>query len=80
MLEYEIPKYDPDLGNPNLFVPLTRAQAEEKVAILMAEFPSQRHRAWFTPDTFLGLMRLRGMQCNAPSRFAEGFYAPKFRL
>jgi LmbE family N-acetylglucosaminyl deacetylase len=80
VLEYEIPKYDPDLGNPNLFVPLTRAQAEEKVAILMAEFPSQRHRAWFTPDTFLGLMRLRGMQCNAPSRFAEGFYAPKLRL
>ena len=83
MLEYEIPKYDLDLGNPNLFVPLMRAQAEEKVAILMAEFPSQRHRAWFTPDTFMGLMRLmrlRGMQCNAPSRFAEGFYAPKLRV
>ena len=80
VLEYEIPKYDPDLGNPNLFVPLTRAQAEEKVAILMEEFPSQRRRAWFTPDTFTGLMRLRGMQCNAPSRFAEGFHAPKLRL
>ncbi len=80
VLEYEIPKYDPDLGNPNLFVPLTREQAEEKVAILMAEFPTQRRRAWFTPDTFMGLMRLRGMQCNAPSRFAEGFFAPKLRL
>ena len=80
VLEYEIPKYDPDLGNPNLFVPLTRAQAEEKVAILMSEFPTQRHRAWFTPDTFTGLMRLCGMQCNAPSGFAEGFYAPKLRL
>ena len=80
MLEYEIPKYDPDLGNPNLFVPLTRAQAEEKVAILMSEFPTQRRRAWFTPDTFMGLMRLRGMQCNAPSHFAEGFCAPKLRL
>jgi LmbE family N-acetylglucosaminyl deacetylase len=80
VLEYEIPKYDPDLGNPNLFVPLTRAQAEEKVAILMAEFPTQRQRAWFTPDTFMGLMRLRGMQCNAPSRFAEGFFASKLRL
>jgi LmbE family N-acetylglucosaminyl deacetylase len=80
VLEYEIPKYDPDLGNPNFFVPLTRAQAEEKVAILMAEFPTQRQRAWFTPDTFMGLMRLRGIQCNAPSRFAEGFYAPKLRL
>lgn len=80
ILEYEIPKYDPDLGNPNLFVPLARAQAEEKVAILMSEFPSQRHRAWFTPDTFMGLMRLRGMQCNAASGFAEGFYAQKLRL
>lgn len=80
ILEYEIPKYDPDLGNPNLFVPLTRAQAEEKVAILMEEFATQRHRAWFTPDTFLGLMRLRGMQCNAASGYAEGFYAPKLRL
>jgi LmbE family N-acetylglucosaminyl deacetylase len=80
ILEYEIPKYDPDLGNPNLFVPPARAQAEEKVAILMSEFPTQRHRAWFTPDTFMGLMRLRGMQCNAASRFAEGFYAPKLRL
>ena len=80
VLEYEIPKYDGDLGNPNLFVPLTRAQAEEKVAILMSEFPTQRHRTWFTPDTFLGLMRLRGVQCNAPSGFAEGFYAPKLRL
>jgi LmbE family N-acetylglucosaminyl deacetylase len=80
ILEYEIPKYDPDLGNPNLFVPLTRDQADEKVAILMAEFASQRHRAWFTPDTFLGLMRLRGVQCNAASGFAEGFHAPKLRL
>jgi LmbE family N-acetylglucosaminyl deacetylase len=80
VLEYEIPKYDPDLGNPNLFVPLTRAQAEEKVAILMEEFPTQRRRAWFTPDTFTGLMRLRGVQCNAPSGFAEGFHASKLRL
>ena len=46
----------------------------------MTEFPSQRHRAWFTPNIFMGLMRLRGMRCNAPSRFAEGFHAPKLRL
>lgn len=80
ILEYEIPKYDPDFGNLNLLVPLTREQAEEKVAVLMAEFPSQRHRAWFTSDTFFGLMRLRGMQCNAASGFAEGFQASKLRL
>ena len=80
VLEYEIPKYDPDLGNPNLFVPLDRALAEAKVAALMECFGSQRGRGWFTPDTFLGLMRLRGVQCAAPSGLAEGFYAPKLCL
>lgn len=81
VLEYEIPKYDPDLGNLNLFVPLTRERAEAKIAILMEVFASQRRRAaWFTPDTFHGLMRLRGLQCAAPSGLAEGFQAAKIRL
>lgn len=77
ILEYEIPKYDPDLGNPNLFVPLRQEHAESKVAALMEHFASQRHRRWFVPDTFLALMRIRGMQAAAPSGLAEGFYAPK---
>jgi LmbE family N-acetylglucosaminyl deacetylase len=80
VLEYEVPKYDPDLGNPNLFVPLDRAAAEAKVAALMAHFGSQRSRAWFTPETFLGLMRLRGVQCAAPTGLAEGFFAHKICL
>jgi LmbE family N-acetylglucosaminyl deacetylase len=75
--EYEIPKYESDFGHPNLFVPLTRAQAENKVAILMRSFASQRSRAWFDEKTFLGLMRLRGIGCNAPSGFAEAFTVRK---
>jgi len=77
ILEYEIPKYDGDLGSPNLYVPLSRATARRKVGLLLEHFPSQRARRWFDEDTFLGLMRLRGMEANAPERFAEGFYGRK---
>lgn len=80
ILEYEIPKYDPDLGNPNLFVTLEQEHADEKVAALMRHFSSQQNRRWFTPDLFYGLMRVRGMQCGAESRLAEGFYASKLCL
>ncbi|MCR6631821.1 MAG: PIG-L family deacetylase [Magnetospirillum sp.] len=77
VLEYEIPKYEGDIGNPNLFVPLGHGQAEAKVAALMECFPSQRGRHWFDPATFLGLMRLRGLGCNAGSGYAEAFTARK---
>jgi LmbE family N-acetylglucosaminyl deacetylase len=77
VLEYEIPKYEGDLGNPNLLVPLDRETAERKVELLLSCFPSQSGRAWFTPDTFWALLRLRGMECNAPSGFAEGFHLRK---
>jgi LmbE family N-acetylglucosaminyl deacetylase len=77
VLEYEIPKYEGDIGNPNLFVPIGRSQAEAKVAALMDCFPSQHGRHWFDPATFLGLMRLRGLGCNAPSGYAEAFTARK---
>lgn len=80
VLGYEIPKYDPDLGNPGLFVPLGGEVAERKVAALMAHFATQRQRRWFVPETFFGLMRLRGLQAAAPSGLAEGFYAPKLWL
>jgi LmbE family N-acetylglucosaminyl deacetylase len=76
--EYEVPKYDGDLGNPNLFLPLSREQCRRKVELLLEHFPSQRERApWFTEETFLGLMRLRGIGCNAPSGLAEAFYCRK---
>ncbi len=75
--EYEIVKYDGDLGNPNLFSPLSAELARRKVAALLEHFPSQGTRAWFTADTFLALLRLRGIGCNAPSGFAEAFYCRK---
>ncbi len=80
VLGYEIPKYDPDLGNPNLFVPLEGAVAARKVGLLMQHFATQRSRRWFNPETFFGLMRLRGLQSAAPSGLAEGFFAAKFWL
>ncbi|MDA8231079.1 MAG: PIG-L family deacetylase [Magnetospirillum sp.] len=77
VLEYEIPKFDGDLGQPNLYVPLSAAQAESKVASLLRCFPSQRRRPWFDERTFLGLMRLRGVECNAESGYAEAFHVRK---
>ena len=75
--EYEIPKYDGDFGNPNLFVPLAQHQCGSKVAAILEHFASQRQRQWFTADTFMALMRLRGIGCNALSGFAEAFYCRK---
>jgi LmbE family N-acetylglucosaminyl deacetylase len=77
LLSYEIPKYDADLGNPNFFVPLTRAQLDRKTAALRAYFPSQHGRGWFTDETFLAMARLRGIGCNAPEGLAEAFYSTK---
>jgi LmbE family N-acetylglucosaminyl deacetylase len=77
ILEYEIPKYDGDLGSPNVFVALDDSTARRKVDGIVQHFPSQRHRDWFDPETFRALLRLRGMEANAPGRFAEGFYGPK---
>ena len=80
ILEYEIPKYDGDLGQPNLFVPLESEVCEKKVRYIMDAFPSQRRKQWFRQDTFLSLMRLRGMECNARSGYAEAFYCRKLTL
>jgi LmbE family N-acetylglucosaminyl deacetylase len=77
ILEYEVPKYDGDFGAPNVFVPLEEEQARRKVTLLLESFPSQAGKRWFTEDLFLGLMRLRGMECNSPSGLAEAFYARK---
>ncbi len=80
ILEYEIPKYDGDLGQPSVFVPLTQEQYRRKVDHLVEAFPSQHAKRWFQPETFLSLMRLRGMECNAPSGYAEAFYCRKLVL
>jgi LmbE family N-acetylglucosaminyl deacetylase len=77
ILEYEIPKWDGDLQPTNVFVPLDEATAQRKVDLLLDHFETQRDRHWFTRDVFVGLMRLRGLECNAPSGYAEGFHARK---
>ncbi len=77
ILEYEIPKVDGDLGRPNLYVPLSEAVAAEKVSLLEHHFPSQRGKHWFDRETFMGLMRLRGMESVAPERYAEAFTCRK---
>jgi LmbE family N-acetylglucosaminyl deacetylase len=80
VLEYEIPKFDGDLGVPNTYVPLTREQLARKCDMLLECFPSQAPRAWFTRDTFEALARLRGIECNAPEGVAEAFYGRKLSL
>lgn len=80
IFEYEIPKYEGDLGTPNGFVPLSKAVAERKVELLQKHFPSQAARLWFRPQTFLGLMAVRGVECNAEDGYAEAFHFRKVVL
>ena len=80
ILEYEIPKFDGDLGAPNVFFALSRAEMKRKCDILIECFPSQRQRQWFTRDTFEAIARLRGIECNAPEGYAEAFYSRKLRV
>ena len=80
VLEYEIPKYDGDMGQPNLFVPLEQEIYEKKVQYIVEAFETQRSKQWFGKDTFLALMRLRGMECVATSGYAEAFYCRKLVL
>jgi LmbE family N-acetylglucosaminyl deacetylase len=77
ILEYEIPKYDGDIGRPNVFVPLCRKVSQTKIEHLIDAFESQRSKHWFQESTFLSLMRLRGMECNSPSEYSEAFYCRK---
>jgi LmbE family N-acetylglucosaminyl deacetylase len=80
VLEYEIPKYEGDLGHPNVFVPLSEAAARRKVDLLLRHFPSQHARSWFRAQTFEAVLRLRAIECNAPDGFAEGLYGRKIAL
>jgi LmbE family N-acetylglucosaminyl deacetylase len=80
ILEYEVPKYDGDLGRPNVFVPLPAGIRRRKIRALMTGFPSQRRKRWFTEETFNGLMRLRGVESGAAEGYAEAFYGRKMVL
>jgi LmbE family N-acetylglucosaminyl deacetylase len=77
ILEYEIPKYDGDLGHPNFFVSLNASLAERKVQAILDYFPSQGSKQWFDRETFFALMRIRGLECAAKTRYAEAFYLRK---
>lgn len=77
ILEYEIPKYDGDFGSPNFFVHLDETICRKKINTIMKSYQSQSKRQWFTEDTFFSVMRLRGVESNSPTRFAEGFYCRK---
>ena len=77
VLEYEIPKWDGDLGQPAVYMPLPQDVVEHKISTLLDSFGSQAGKRWFTRELFSALMRIRGMECNAPSGYAEAFFARK---
>ncbi len=77
VLEYEIPKWDGDLGQPNIYMPLKSDILDRKIELLLQHFGSQRSKDWFDAETFRGLARLRGMECRAPERYAEAFVLRK---
>ncbi len=77
ILEYEVPKYDGDLGTPNFFVSLERQTCDQKIGLLLRYFQTQGNKHWFTADTFNAMLRIRGIECKSPSGYAEAFYCRK---
>ena len=80
ILEYEIPKYDGDIGKPNLFIPLESSMCKKKVDTIMKSFHSQRKKHWMAEDLHYSILRIRGMECASRSNFAEAFYCRKMLL
>ena len=80
VVEYEIPKWDGDLGQPNLYIPVSAEVLQRKIELLNLHFGSQRSKQWFDSEVFLGLARLRGMECRAPEHYAEAFFARKLTV
>ncbi|MCW5315426.1 PIG-L family deacetylase [Nostoc sp. KVJ3] len=77
ILEYEIPKYDGDLGIPNFFVHLSESICHRKIQYILDGFPTQNSKQWFTEETFRAILRIRGIESNSPSSYAEAFYCRK---
>lgn len=80
ILEYEIMKYDGDLGQPNIFMTASNENLTDKIDYLFEFYSTQHDKQWFTRETFHSLMRLRGIECNSPSGFAEAYYSRKLLL
>lgn len=77
ILEIEIPKYDGDMGRPNVFFPVSQQAVDHKISTLLERYPSQGDKHWFSRETFVAILRLRGLECKSASGMAEGFYASK---
>ena len=77
ILEYEVVKYDGDLGQPNYFVHLSENYVDKKINLITGMFVSQQNKPWFGEDTFKSIMRIRGVESNAPEKYAEAFYVRK---
>jgi len=77
IFEYEIPKYEGDLGRPNIYVPLPEVIARRKIDLVVRHFATQSKKSWFRAETFEAVMRLRAVECNSPTGWAEGFYGRK---
>lgn len=77
VLEYEIPKYDGDLGRPNLFVPVGKSVGRRKVELIRRAFPSQADRTWFAGETFWSILKLRGIESGSETGYAEAFFCRK---
>lgn len=80
ILEYEILKYDGDLGRPNVFAQLPEDICKRKIELLMSAFPTQATKQWFSEDTFWSMLRIRGVECNSPTKFAEAFHCRKMLI
>lgn len=80
IIEYEVPKYDGDLGNPNLYVYLNESHVERKIGFLCKVFQTQKKKQWFDEETFRSILRIRGVESNSPSNYAEAFYCRKIIL
>ncbi|MBC8108521.1 MAG: PIG-L family deacetylase [Anaerolineae bacterium] len=80
VLEYEIPKFDGDLGHPNVFAAIAHSVLRRKVELLNEHFKSQLDKQWFTEEAFVALPRIRGIECNSPTKYAEAFHARKICL
>lgn len=80
IFEYEIPKWDGDISRPNVYSVLAGPTVERKISLLLSEFPTQRSKDWFDAETFRALARLRGLECRAPDRYAEGLFLRKGRV
>jgi LmbE family N-acetylglucosaminyl deacetylase len=80
ILEYEIPKYDGDLGSPNLFVHLEPSIVRDKIDYILQSFKSQKEKQWFDEDTFRAVLRVRGLESNSATKYSEAFYCRKIVL